>query len=398
MKRGGNTSKGGTPRQTFKHSISSKIENRDRVHTKFTMQKFHPSYLILILSGVEYTEGFVGARAPSNRILSSATFSSSTALFPHQFGGYDANIAAKWTPSQASEFVLWHNAEPSKIGMQLMPIIKNWNGRDLGEFLSRLFLGKVLKDENKIEFCPSNVRNPQWLGLEEDGLSAMKELLIHALPQKMITPEELNRCAHSFLLKEHRWPIALSKSKKIPIKKSINSNEKETDPSFDSDSFASMGHSAEFAKILGSVRKERTGLSFTHKELITMLTMPEFKDSSNGYPELAEFYSNLGIKLTALQKVEIVENLCVAGWSPSNLAKFICSIDDADEDDVQKCVEIMSSQTSSLSDESSNMSKTSASSPHQPPLKFPFTNSREASFLKNPFSDIIAETVVELKK
>lgn len=363
------------------------------------MQKFHPSFLLLLfLSGIVSTEAFIGANVPNNSILASATSSSSTVLFPHQFGGYDANVAAKWTPSQASEFVLWHNAEPSKIGMQLMPIIKNWNGKDLGEFLSRLFLGKVLKDENKIEFCPSHVRNPQWLGLEEDGLIAMKDLLINALPQKMITPEELNRCAHSFLLKEHRWPIALSKSKKIPIKKSANSKEKDTDADFDSDSFASMGHCAEFAKILGSVRKERTGMSFTHKELITMLTMPEFKESSNGYPELAEFYSNLGIRLTASQKVEIVENLCVAGWSPSNLAKFICSIDDADEDEVEKCVEIVSRQTSSSSEDSSDEGKTPTSSPQQPTLKFPFTNSREASFPKKSFNDIITETVVELKK
>lgn len=360
------------------------------------MNNFQPSVIFVFLFGVIYTEAFIGANVSNGNILASAAFSSSTLLFPHQFGGYDANVAAKWTPSQASEFVIWHNAEPSKIGMQLMPIIKNWTGKDLGEFLSRLFLGKLLKDENKIEFCPSHVRNPQWLGLEEDGLNAMKELLIHALPQKMITPEELNRCAHSFLLKEHRWPIALSKSKKIPIKNTANTNEKENDNGFDSDSFASMGHCAEFAKILGAVRKERTGLSFTHKELITMLTMPEFKETSNGYPELAEFYSNLGIQLTALQKAEIVENLCVAGWSPSNLAKFICSIDDANEDEVGKCVEIVS--TPPLSEDSSGVDKVQPPSPHQPVLKFPFTNSREASFLKKPFTDIISETVVELKK
>lgn len=338
----------------------------------------------------------------SNRIQSSSKLPpvplSSTVLFPHQFGGYDANAAAKWTPSQASEFVLWHAGDPSKIGMQLSPIIKNWNGKDLGEFLSRLFLGKVVKEENKIEYCPSNVRDPQWLGLDDKGYAAMKDLLMNALPQKMITPEELTRCAHAFLLKEHRWPIALAKTKNIPIKQDKSNIRNRNDDGFDSDSFATMGHCADFAKVLGAIRKERTGMTFTYRELITMLTMSEFRDSSNGYPELADFYSNLGIKLNPKQKVEIVENLCVAGWSPSNLAKFICSIDDADESDINECVEIMSNSfTTSSVDTSLNNSSPSSGASRQSTLKFPFTNSREASFLKTTFDTIIADSVVELK-
>ena len=73
--------------------------------------------------------------------------SSSTVLFPHQFGGYDAGVAGvvTWSPSEAAEFVVWHHGEPRQAGMQLSPMIRNWSGDDVGEFLSRLFLGEVIK-------------------------------------------------------------------------------------------------------------------------------------------------------------------------------------------------------------------------------------------------------------
>lgn len=359
------------------------------------MPKIQVSVLLCTLLFDNQILGFTSTNRSNRESLPSVQFSSSI-LFPHQFGGYDANVAAKWTPSQASEFVLWHAAEPSRIGMQLSPIIKNWNGQDLGEFLSRLFLGKVLKEENKIEYCPSHVRNPQWLGLQDQGYVGMKDLLINALPQTMITPEELTRCAHAFLLKEHRWPVALTKTKSILIQQNkIKAGDVNKD-GFDSDSFATMGHSAEFAKVIGAIRKERTGMNFTYKDLIKMLTMSEFRDASNGYPELADFYSNLGIKLTPKQKVEIVENLCVAGWSPSNLAKFICSIDDADEAEVNECMEMMSSRSADTSVDKSNKYLPSEVN-RQPTLKFPFTNSREASFIKTTLDSIMADTVVELK-
>ena len=248
--------------------------------------------------------------------------SSSTVLFPHQFGGYDAGVAGvvTWSPSEAAEFVVWHHGEPRQAGMQLSPMIRNWSGDDVGEFLSRLFLGEVIKEENKISFCPSNVRNPQWRGLGNEGFAAMEDLLLHAVPDSVLSPEGLARCAQAFLMKEHRWPG-----------KTKNDKEKrDSGVQFESDTFADLGHSATFARVLGSVRRERIS-EFTANDIVRMLTLPEHGDKSQGYSDMPEFFNNLGVQLTSSEKVLTVEQLALSGWAPSTLAKFICSIEEVEE-------------------------------------------------------------------
>ena len=252
-------------------------------------------------------------------VLNSAR--SSTVFFPLRFGGYDAGVAGvtTWSPSEAAEFVVWNRSEPRQAGMQISPMIKNWSGDDVGEFLSRLFLGEVIKEENQISFCPSNVRNPQWLGLGDEGFAAMKDLLAHALPDSVLSPEALARCALAFLMKEHRWPAEMK-----------NEKERDSGVQFDSDTFAGLGHSAEFARVLVSVRRERMS-EFTPNDIVRMLTLPEHSDKTQGYSHMPDFFNNLGVQLTSSQKVETVEQLALSGWAPSTLAKFICSIEEVEE-------------------------------------------------------------------
>jgi len=243
----------------------------------------------------------------------------STVLNPHHFAGYDAGVAGTvtWSPSEAAEFVVWHKGKAKNAGMQLSPMIRNWSGDDVGEFLSRLFLGEVLEDENRVTFCPSNVRNPQWLGLGDEGFEAMKDLLLHALPDSVLSPEGLSRCAQAFLMKEHRWPAK-------------DKNADGSGVQFESDTFADMGHSAKFARVLGSVRRERMS-EFTAKDIVSMLTLPEHGDKAQGYAHMPEFFNNLGVQLTSSEKVATVEQLALSGWAPSTLAKFVCSIEEIEE-------------------------------------------------------------------
>jgi len=261
--------------------------------------------------------------------LTKAT-ATTTVLFPHSFGAYDASQssvnAKSWTPSQAAEFVVCHVGEHRQTGMQLSPMVFNWSGEDLGEFLSRLFLGEVSEEDGKISYCPSNVRSPMWLGLDEEGVEALKELLMGALPDAVLSPEALSRCAQSFLLREYRWPVEVNAE-------TMGSNLVE----YESDSFASRGYSANFAKIIGFVRKERLG-EFTAQDVVGMLSLPEHDPKDQGYTKLPEFFTSLGISLTSTEKVQIVEQLALAGWSPSNLAKFVCSIDELEEGVVRKSV------------------------------------------------------------
>lgn len=252
----------------------------------------------------------------------------STVLFPHQFGGYDASVAGVivWTPLQAAEFVLWHHGTPRQGGMQLSPMIKGWSGDDVGEFLGRLYLGEVIKEEERISFCPSNVRNPQWLGLDDEGFAGMKDMLLHALPDSVLAPEGLARCAQAFLMKEHRWPAQLKNGKKGDS----GDKEKPSNVKFESDSFTDMGHSAKFATVLGSVKRERIS-EFTANEIVSMLTLPEHGNKSQGYSQLPEFYDSLRFQLTSAEIVETVEKLALAGWAPSTLAKFACSIEEVED-------------------------------------------------------------------
>ena len=108
---------------------------------------------------------------------------------------------SSWNPAQAAEFVTWHIEGPEKAGTQLAPMIKDWIGNDVGEFLTRLvlclmcwsisflfhypnayrtnywnflciyekrmYLGEANQEDFSISYHPSNVRNPQWIGLGE---------------------------------------------------------------------------------------------------------------------------------------------------------------------------------------------------------------------------------------
>mmetsp|Transcript_3131 Transcript_3131/g.4413 ORF Transcript_3131/g.4413 Transcript_3131/m.4413 type:complete len:396 (-) Transcript_3131:137-1324(-) len=262
----------------------------------------------------------------------------------HQFSGFDAGRSAEvsWTPSEAAEFVIWHVGEPSQAGMQLSPMIRGWSGIDVGEFLTRLFLGEVDDDEKRISFCPSNVREPKWKGLDEEGNEAMKDLLLAALPNDVLSAAELARCGQSFLLKEHRWP-------------SVAKDGEAAKGEYEMDSFASMGYSADFAKTLGSVRRERMD-EFTPKDVVEMLSLREH-DKDSGYFRLSEFWANLGIKMTPGEKVETVEGMALSGWAPSNIAQFIGVVEDIDERIIVPRVNIVASMGANEQEATSEQAK-----------------------------------------
>lgn len=256
----------------------------------------------------------------------------STTRFPHSFGAYDAadSKQVSWTPSEAAEFANWHAGKPAEAGMQIRPMITKWCGSDVGEFLSRLYLGEVIQDENRINYCPSNVRSPQWRGLEDKGLEAMSELLIAALPDKALSAPELARCGQSFLLREHRWPSVITSDGaiiKAPKKPKADPEPKKTrNESFESDTFAARGYAAGFGTVLGNVRRSRMP-DFMPEDVIKMCTLPEKSEKDSGYINLQDFFSNLGIKMTEFEKVETVSGMALAGWAPGNIANFVCSIE-----------------------------------------------------------------------
>lgn len=296
---------------------------------------------------VAQTESF----APNSNLHAAVTFhartvTTTTVLYPHNnpFGGYDASAAKEvsWSPNQAAEFVIYHQGDPKQAGMQLSPMIKEWSGSDLGEFLTRLYLGELVKDDDdkvvRVSYCPSNVREPRWLGLEEEGIEAMKELLLAALPDDVLSAAEMSRCGQAFLLREHRWP-------------------KEGTGIYEMDSFASRGHSADFAKILGYVRRERME-HFTPKDVIQMISLREY-NQDHGYFQLSDFWSNLGIQMTPSEKVETVSGMAHAGWAPSNIAQFVCSIEDLEGERILK-VPVMAANTISTATETTTVSTTSA--------------------------------------
>lgn len=202
---------------------------------------------------------------------------------------------ARWNPAQASEFLTWHIEDAEKAGLQLAPLIKEWSGSDVGEFLTRMYLGEVNQEEYTISYHPSNVRNPQWRGLGEDGLRYLALFMMKALPTKALTPREVTRFADYFLLKEHKWPATKSEGNRIPV-----------DDAFESDSFAGRGHSADIARVIGYIRKERLG-DFSSDDVIALLTLPEEEDKNRLLLRLNDFFGNIGIKLTSMEKIMTVE-------------------------------------------------------------------------------------------
>ncbi len=314
---------------------------------------------------VAQTESFAPNAHSNPRSSSSSTSAvtfhtrtTTTVLFPHTnpFGAYDASASKEvsWTPSQAAEFVIYHAGDPKQAGMQLSPMIQDWSGSDLGEFLTRLFLGELVKnDEGKVErvsYCPSNVRDPKWKGLDEDGVEAMKELLLAALPDEVLSAAEMSRCGQAFLLREHRWPKENSGASNIGI--SSNSLEYETD------SFASRGHSADFAKILGHVRSERMD-HFTPQDVIQMISLREY-NQDHGYFQLTEFWNNLGIQMTPSEKIETVSGMALAGWAPSNIAQFVCSIEDLEGERIIKTPAVVAADKISTATATTTVTTTSA--------------------------------------
>jgi hypothetical protein len=248
--------------------------------------------------------------APKTTSTSSTT--SSTILFPHQFnGGYDAAMTIKWNPLQAAEFVLWHMGAPQDAGMQLAPMIPHWSGTDVGEFLTRIYLGETIFEQRKVSYDSKNVRTPQWRGLGQQGLEALHSLLSKALPNDVLTTVELARFGEAFLLNHHKWPkLKASRDREIE---------------FEGDTFASRGHGKDIAQVFGAIRHARIG-GFSPSEVVSMVVLPENSEKEKGYLQLTDFFGNLGIILTSADTATVVEGMARGGWAPANIAHFMSEI------------------------------------------------------------------------
>ena len=240
-------------------------------------------------------------------------------LNPSKNGSNDPGppVNVSWNPWQAAEFIIWHpNDDSQEAGRQLAPMIVHWSGKEVAEFLTRIYLGEKHVSLRKIVYESKNVRRPQWFGLDNDhGLRQLTALLMKALPDGVLTPREIVSCARMFLLKYHSWPADF----KIY---GVNQH-------LEGDTFATRGHSADIAQVLGSVRKQRIG-EFSAQDVVTMVSLaPEERydeDKKNEILALADFFANLGIKLTATDKVNVVHGMAIGGWTPSNIAKLVGQI------------------------------------------------------------------------
>jgi hypothetical protein len=260
------------------------------------------------------SHAFVAAPKPT----ATSSTSSTTILFPHQFnGGYDPAMTVTWNPLQAAEFVLWHRGAPQDAGMQLAPMIPHWSGTDVGEFLTRIYLGEINSDQRKVSYESKNVRTPRWRGLGEEGVQDLHSLLIKALPNNVLTPAELARCGQAFLLNHHRWPKHKASSSAQKIE-------------FEDDTFASRGHSKDIAQVLGAIRQARIGF-FSPSEVVSMVVLPENAEKEKGYLQLTDYFGNLGITLTSADTVTVVEGMARGGWGPANIAHFMGEITTEDE-------------------------------------------------------------------
>lgn len=222
-----------------------------------------------------------------------------------------------WNPQQASEFITWHVEDPEKAGQQLAPLIHHWNGNDVGEFLTRMYLGQVDEENFTISYHPSYVRNPKWLGLGEDGLRYLTIFFQKALPAQALLAEEISRFADYFLLKEHKWP------------KETNATDK--DGCFETDSFANQGHAADIARVFGYVRRERLG-DFSAADVIDLVVPSKNQDQNLLLKEMPAFFGNLGIQLTSNEKIIVVEGLAKKGCAPGLIARLISSFEEISEE------------------------------------------------------------------
>ncbi len=245
-----------------------------------------------------------------------------TTRFVHQFnGGYDASRSAiTWNPMQAAEFVIWHSGSADAAGKQLQPLIQHWTGTDVGEFLTRLYLGEADSEESKLTFESRNVRTPQWKGLKDEaGRLALKELLQVSLPKTVLEAAEIARFAETFLLKEHTWPTAAI-------------GDKDTKGKLEKDSFATLGHTADIAKLFGALRLEKYG-EFTVEDVLEMVLLPEMDVQDTKFLKMHDFFFHVGIRLTPSEKIDIVQGMAKGGWGPANIAKFVSNIEEIPEHD-----------------------------------------------------------------
>jgi len=238
----------------------------------------------------------------------------------YQFnGGYDASKAGiSWNPMQAAEFVIWHSGSAEAAGRQLQPLIQHWTGTDVGEFLTRLYLGEADRAESKLTFESRNVRTPQWKGLDEDGRTALRELLQVCLPTKVLEAAEIARFAEAFLLKEHTWPASAVGDKDTNKAK------------LEKDSFATLGHTAAIAKLIGELRLEKHG-EFTADDVLEMVSLPEIDVQDSKLLKMHDFFFHVGIRLTPMEKIDIVQGMAKGGWGPANIAKFVSNIEEIPE-------------------------------------------------------------------
>ena len=226
-------------------------------------------------------------------------------------------VTVSWNPWQAAEFVIWNTGDDTQeAGRQLAPMIVHWSGKEVAEFLTRLYLGEKQISLKKISYESMNVRNPQWFGLDNDyGLRQLTALLMKALPDGVLTPSEIVKCARLFLLKYHSWPADFRKY-------GINQH-------LEGDTFATRGHAADIGQVLGSVRKQRLG-DFSAMDVVTMVTLPasdrQDEEKKKEILDLSDFFGNLGIKLTATDKVNVVHGMALGGWTPSDIAKLVGQI------------------------------------------------------------------------
>eukprot|EP00980_Cylindrotheca_fusiformis_P018112 scaffold5818_cov84-Cylindrotheca_fusiformis.AAC.4 len=250
---------------------------------------------------------------------------------------------------------MWHADEPEKAGQQLASLIRHWDGNDVGEFLTRMYLGEIIMNDDNdndtsskrktrkmmITYHPANVQSPQWMGLEESGLQYLTLFLLEALPTKTLLPMEITRFANYFLLRQHKWPIPITIT---------NDDDPTTTKKIQFETGSFISHAADLAKVYGYIRRERLG-DFTVNDVLTMMvtttttttTIEDDDDDDDDkvdsnkdrfLVQLGTFFVNLGIQLTSMEKIMIVEGMAIHGYSPGLIARFISSsLEEISEED-----------------------------------------------------------------
>lgn len=284
----------------------------------------------------------------------------------------------KWNAAQASEFLSWNADDAEKAGKQLAPMIQHWGGNDVGEFLTRMYLGEVNQNDFTISYHPSNVRNPQWLGLGEDGLRFITLFFREALPPQTLEAQEITRFARYFLLKEHKWPSSSS---------TTTNGTTNGESIFETDSFMKQGHGPNMARIFGYLRRERLG-DFTSDDVIDLISIPEQPDKNQIIIQLGDFFGNLGIQLTSMEKIMTVESLAMQGCSPGLIARLVSTIEEIGEDVRVATLE----KTKTMRDAAGiTMRKKQQPAPNGKTKSQEFMNESISAPVKTPLSEIVTK-------